>query len=172
MDMKKLIWSEIPHQTFNVLHLTNIFLGKQVANFFQAFCLLLWPNVKIHLQSFTGQKHRHFIFFYIWITDVWKFSIIWNIPVTFKVLQLTNMIFGNYLSTYFLELTYFLKLWNFLSMRNFIPSLPYLNTFNLFQLVLQAPKVKSNYHISSYSFRGNYSFLALALCTVTFDLST
>ena len=60
-------------------------------------------------------------------------------------MQLTNMIFGNYLSTYFLELTYFLKLWNFLSMRNFIPSLPYLNTFNLFQLVLQAPKVKSNY---------------------------
>ena len=30
----------------------------------------------------------------------------------------------------------------------------------------------SNYCISSYSFRGNYSFLTLALCTVTFDLST
>ena len=28
------------------------------------------------------------------------------------------------------------------------------------------------YRISSYSFRGNYSFLALALCTVTFDLGT
>ena len=28
------------------------------------------------------------------------------------------------------------------------------------------------YRISSYSFRGNYSFLTLALCTVTFDLST
>ena len=28
------------------------------------------------------------------------------------------------------------------------------------------------YRISSYSFRGNYSFLTFALCTVTFDLST
>ena len=27
------------------------------------------------------------------------------------------------------------------------------------------------YHISSYSFRGNYSFLAFALCTVTFVVS-
>ena len=31
---------------------------------------------------------------------------------------------------------------------------------------------KNDYRISSYSFRGNYSFLTLALCTVTFDLST
>ena len=29
-----------------------------------------------------------------------------------------------------------------------------------------------NYRISSYSFRGNYSFLNLTLCTVTFDYST
>ena len=28
------------------------------------------------------------------------------------------------------------------------------------------------YRISSYSFRGNYSFLNFALCTVTFDHST
>ena len=28
------------------------------------------------------------------------------------------------------------------------------------------------YRISSYSFRGNYSFLTFALCTVTFDHST
>ena len=31
---------------------------------------------------------------------------------------------------------------------------------------------KANYRISSYSFRGNYSFLNLTLCTVTFDHST
>ena len=31
---------------------------------------------------------------------------------------------------------------------------------------------KHNYRISSYSFRGNYSFLTLALFTVTFDHST
>ena len=30
----------------------------------------------------------------------------------------------------------------------------------------------NNYHISSYSFRGNYSFLELTLCTVTFGNST
>ena len=30
----------------------------------------------------------------------------------------------------------------------------------------------SIYRISSYSFRGNYSFLTLALCIVTFDHST
>ena len=30
-------------------------------------------------------------------------------------------------------------------------------------------KFFSTYRISSYSFRGNYSFLTLALCTVTFD---
>ena len=29
-----------------------------------------------------------------------------------------------------------------------------------------------SYRISSYSFRGNYSLLTLALCTVTFDIST
>ena len=29
-----------------------------------------------------------------------------------------------------------------------------------------------NYRISSYSFRGNYSFLNLTLCTVTFNHST
>ena len=31
---------------------------------------------------------------------------------------------------------------------------------------------KIRYHISSYSFRGNYSFLNLTRCTVTFDHST
>ena len=30
----------------------------------------------------------------------------------------------------------------------------------------------NSYRISSYSFRGNYSFLTLALCTVTFGYST
>ena len=32
--------------------------------------------------------------------------------------------------------------------------------------------IAENYHISSYSFRGNYSFLNCSLCTVTFDHST
>ena len=132
MDMKKLIWSEIPHQTFNVLHLTNIFLGKQVANFFQAFCLLLWPNVKIHLQSFTGQKHRHFIFFYIWITDVWKFSIIWNIPVTFKVLQLTNKI---------------LETMIFFSKSVISCQVCLIFNFNLYQFCLREPRVKPHQYV-------------------------
>ena len=35
-----------------------------------------------------------------------------------------------------------------------------------------ADYMKFKYRISSYSFRGNYSFLTLALCTVTFGDST
>ena len=45
--------------------------------------------------------------------------------------------------------------------------------FLLFCLIYNLQiKLQSIYRISSYSFRGNYSFLNLTLCTVTFDHST
>ena len=68
--------------------------------------------------------------------------------------------FQKYLPYAFLVL--FISLLQFLCLANAI-----LGLFNLANAIL-CPI----YHISSYSFRGKYSFLNLPFCTVTFDHST
>ena len=50
--------------------------------------------------------------------------------------------------------------------------IPCLSSILLAVLSLSTSYLVYQYRISSYSFRGKYSFLTLALCTVTFDHST
>ena len=120
------------------------------------YCKDFWPVLLYHK---TEQKS----FWFIFLKKRWLLKFI------LKFTALANKCGQN-------TCTFFIDLYNLCFF--FSLDLPGLKTLFQFFLAVSIIKrgennnSKREYRISSYSFRGNYSFLTFALCTVTFHHST